>query len=104
VVEPDAAEAAPVQHRAMHDRTTSRVAGLRSAGAALERDRLQARTERMQAVVRELRYRAHYHEQRHGAVPPPLNRAIADFVQEMRAAERRIAELARRDGRARKAR
>ena len=83
----------------MPQRTLSRSEQSRPVGAALERDRLQARTDRMTAVVRELRCRARFHEERHGTVPAPLDRAIADFVRELRAAERRIAELAGRDGR-----
>jgi hypothetical protein len=59
----------------------------------LERRRLERRVARMRLVVRELRVRARFHEQRHGAVPPPLRHAIAGFAGELRALERRLEEL-----------
>ena len=62
--------------------------------ADLERQRLRQRAARMDAVVRELRTRARFHQERHGDVPPPLRHAIAGFVLEARTLERRLAELA----------
>jgi hypothetical protein len=99
VVGADDPRAARLEHPAMPQRTLSRSEEPVRVGAALERDRLQARADRMTAVVRELRCRARFHEERHGRVPAPLNHAVADFVQELRAAERRITELAGRGGR-----
>jgi hypothetical protein len=63
--------------------------------ADLERHRLQQRVARMDAVVRELRLRARFHQERHGHAPPPLRHAIAGFVLEARSLDRRLAELAR---------
>jgi hypothetical protein len=59
----------------------------------LERRRLERRVARMRLVMRELRVRARFHEQRHGVVPPPLRHAIAGFAVELRALERRLEEL-----------
>jgi hypothetical protein len=83
----------------MDDRTAAESHESAPVAADLERDRVHVRADRMTAVVRELRSRARFHEERQEAVPAPLNRAIVDFVQELRAAERRIAELTGRDHR-----
>ncbi len=83
----------------MPDRPPAQALDRAAVAADLERDRLQVRADRMTAVVRELRSRARFHQERHGAAPAPLDRAIGDFVQELRTAERRIAELTGRDHR-----
>jgi hypothetical protein len=49
----------------------------------------------MDAVVRELRLRARFHQEHHGRVPAPLRKAIGRFVLEERALDRRLAELAK---------
>jgi hypothetical protein len=62
--------------------------------ADLDRRRIEQRAARIDAVVRELRLRARFHRERHGHVPPPLRHAIAGFVLELRALDRRLGELA----------
>jgi uncharacterized membrane protein YccC len=61
--------------------------------ADLERRRLAQRAVRMESVIRELRLRARFHEERLGRVPPPLRHAIAGFVLELRSLDRRLGEL-----------
>jgi hypothetical protein len=61
--------------------------------ADLERRRIEQRATRIDAVVRELRLRARFHRERHGQVPAPLRHAIAGFLLELRALDRRLGEL-----------
>jgi len=61
--------------------------------ADLEIQRLRARATQLEAIVRELRSRARFYEAREGRAPVPLRHAIAGFVLDLRALDRRLAEL-----------
>jgi hypothetical protein len=56
----------------------------------LERLRLEDRAQRMEAVVRELRARARYRQDRDGEVPAPLREAIDGFRKELAGIDRRL--------------